>query len=205
MYNEKQMSEILDHVGKPKSDLDVFEAMDWKFVFSVILSSQTTDVQVNKITPALFQAFPSLEAFADADEEGIQEFINSIPFFRNKAKALKGAAQKLIQNNSAIPDSMEQLLTLPGVGRKVANVILTYVHNKPGIVVDTHVIRVTNRLGWVSSKDPLKIEAQLAHSVPLDQQAEVSNALVLFGRYTCKAKKPMCHSCPVSCCPSKKV
>lgn len=204
MYNEDQLATILTYIGKPKSDLDVFEAMDWKFVFSVILSSQTTDVQVNKITPGLFQAFPSLEAFAQAEVESIEALIKSIPFFRNKAKALKGAAQQLIAHGG-IPDSMEQLLTLPGVGRKVANVILTYIHGKPGIVVDTHVIRVTNRLGWVATKDPVKIEKQLEAAIRPELQVEASNALVLFGRYTCKAKQPMCDTCPVSLCPSKKV
>jgi endonuclease-3 len=199
------MDTILTYVGKPKSDLDVFETMDWKFLFSVILSSQTTDVQVNKITPALFSAFPSLESFAHSDEELIRDKIKSIPFFRNKAKALKGTAQMLVARGGTIPDSMEELLLLPGVGRKVANVILTYIHGKPGIVVDTHVARVAGRLGWVDTTNPSKIESSLASFIPLHQQVEASNALVLFGRYTCTAKKPHCSSCPVDSCPSRKV
>lgn len=206
MYQQAQMDAILSYIGRPKSDLDVHEEMDWKFLFSVILSSQTTDVQVNKITPALFAALPSLEAFASASEEDIQFFIKSIPFFRNKAKALKGCAQALLDNGSIIPSTMEQLIELPGVGRKVANVILTYIHGKPGIVVDTHVIRVANRLGWVDVKDAAKIEKSLQTNIPLAQQVDASNALVLFGRYTCIAKKPKCTLCPiVDGCPSKRI
>lgn len=200
------MDAILGYIGKPKSDLDIFDEMDWQFVFAVILSSQTTDIQVNKVTPTLFTKFPTLQHFVDANIVDVEEVIKSIPFFRNKAKSLKESAVSLLANGGKIPDTMEELLKLRGVGRKVANVILTYVHGKAGVVTDTHVIRVTNRLGWVSTVNPTKIEIELVKLIPEKQQIEASNALVLFGRYTCIARKPLCDKCPInSTCPSSQI
>lgn len=202
-----QLEIILDHVKQPASDLDVYDELDWRFMFAVILSSQTTDVQVNKITPALFKKFSTLEAFAQASQSEVEEMLNTIPFFRVKARALIMNANRLIDTyNNKIPGTMESLLTFKGVGRKVANVILSSMHNVPAVVVDTHVIRVTNRLGWVTTENPEKIEQVLGTWIPNDKKVEASTKLVLFGRYVCRAKKPNCSDCPLNAvCPSRRI
>lgn len=205
MNSLDQLNAILDYIKDPQHDLDVQDT-DWSFVFAVILSSQTTDVQVNKITPALFNKFPTLQSFADANQSDIEEMLKTIPFFRNKAKALIGTAKKLINDyGSKIPSTLEELTKLDGVGRKVANVILTNIHGQAAIVVDTHVIRVSQRLDWTKAKTADKIERDLARWIPVERQVLASNSLVLFGRYTCMAKKPLCSQCPVKdSCPSRR-
>jgi endonuclease-3 len=204
MNSLDQLNAILDYVQDPEHDLST-GAPDWQFVFAVILSSQTTDIQVNKITPALFARFSTLQSFADAVQSDVEEMLNTIPFFRNKAKALIGTAKKINDHNGVIPNNLNDLVQLPGVGRKVANVILTNIHSQAAVVVDTHVKRVAHRLGWSKAKTADGVEKDLTKLIPNHQQVQASNALVLFGRYTCKAKRPLCPMCPITNCSSRSI
>lgn len=201
---EQQLKQILDGYEDPETDLDAENP--FQLLIQFILSSQTTDVLVNRISPALFAKYPTVDDLANAKLAEVEELISSVSFFRNKAKNIIGTAQKLIKDfNREIPNTMAELTSLPGVGDKVASVILVNIHNKPAIVVDTHVSRVASRLGWSQSKYPIKIKEDLEKLIKVEDQTKAGNALVLFGRYICQAKKPQCPTCPVSAtCPSQK-
>ena len=168
-----------------------------ELLFSVRLAAQCTDARVNMVTPALFERFPTLEAFAGADETEVQEYIHSCGFFRAKAHDIIAAANMLLSDYGGIvPDSMDDLLRLPGVGRKTANLILGDVFHVPSsIVVDTHCIRITNRLGLVDTKDPPKIEAALRKLLPPEKSNDFCHRLVLHGRAVCTARAPSCPNC----------
>ncbi|NLB29979.1 MAG: endonuclease III [Clostridiales bacterium] len=168
-----------------------------EFLFSVRLAAQCTDVRVNMVTPALFERFPTLEAFASADEIEVQEYIRTCGFFRAKAHDIVAAAQMLLSEfNGIVPDNMDDLLRLPGVGRKTANLILGDVYKVPSsVVVDTHCIRISNRLGLVDTKDPPKIEAVLRKLLPPDKSNDFCHRIVLHGRAVCTARKPKCTQC----------
>lgn len=172
---------------------------DYELLFSVRLAAQCTDERVNKITPALFERYPTLEAFADADISDVEELVRSCGFFRTKARDIVHCAQLLLSEyGGAVPDTMEQLLKLPGVGRKTANLILGDVYNKPAIVVDTHCIRLSNRMGLVDNlKDPVKIETQLRKILPPEESSNFCHRLVLHGRAVCTARVPRCSKCCV--------
>ena len=180
---------------------------DYELLFAVRLSAQCTDERVNKVTPALFARFPSLEAFAQADPEEVGEYIHSCGFFRAKSRDLVLCAQMLLRDyGGKVPDTMEELLKLPGVGRKTANLILGDVYHTPGVVVaDTHCIRISNRLGLCDTKDPYKVEQQLKKLLPPEESNSFCHRLVLFGRDVCPARSPHCESCPLKgSCPSFK-
>ena len=168
-----------------------------ELLFSVRLAAQCTDIRVNMVTPALFERFPTLEAFAEADELEVQEYIRTCGFFRAKAHDIVAAANMLLSDfGGVVPDNMDDLLKLPGVGRKTANLILGDVYNMPSsIVVDTHCIRISNRLGLVETKDPPKIEAALRKLLPPEKSNDFCHRLVLHGRAVCTARKPECASC----------
>lgn len=168
-----------------------------ELLFSVRLSAQCTDARVNMITPALFERFPTLEAFASADELEVQEYVRSCGFYRTKAHDLVAAAQMLLSEfDGVVPDNMDDLLRLPGVGRKTANLILGDVYNVPSsVVVDTHCIRISNRLGLVKTKDPMKIEEALRELLPPSKSNDFCHRLVLHGRAVCTARKPDCARC----------
>lgn len=169
----------------------------WTLLFAVILSAQCTDKRVNQVTPILFKKFPDLESYAVRPLEEIEQVIRSTGFFRSKAKSLKGSAQKIILDyGGVLPDTMEDLTALPGVGRKTANVILWNVfHKNIGFVVDTHVGRISYRVGLTLHKDPIKIEKDLMKKLPPDQWGVLSHRLVQFGRDTCTARNPKCAEC----------
>lgn len=177
---------------------------DYELLFSVRLAAQCTDVRVNATTPALYEKFPSLEAFAAADVSEIEDIIRPCGFFRVKAKDLRDCAIKLLADfGGKVPGTMEELLTLPGVGRKTANLILGDVFGKPAIVVDTHCIRLSNRLGLVSAKDPRKIEIELSGKIPPEKQSDFCHRLVYHGRAVCTARSPKCKACSLNgVCPS---
>ena len=171
---------------------------DYELLFSVRLSAQCTDERVNKVTPALFERFPTLESFADANVADVEEYIRSCGFYHSKARDIVLCAGMLLeQYGGKVPGTMEQLLTLPGVGRKTANLILGDVFHEPGAtVVDTHCIRLTNRMGLVDSmKDPVKIEMELRKLLPPEKSSDFCHRLVLHGRAVCTARKPRCDRC----------
>ena len=171
---------------------------DYELLFSVRLAAQCTDERVNKVTPALFARFPTLEALAGADIAEVEQYIHSTGFFRAKAKDIVLSAQTLLRDyGGKVPDTMEDLLKLPGVGRKTANLILGDVYHVPGVVVaDTHCIRISGKLGLTDgTKDPAKVEAQLRAILPPEESNDFCHRLVLHGRAVCTARKPDCQNC----------
>ena len=168
------------------------------------LSAQCTDARVNMITPALFARFPDAHAFAEADVLEIEKLIYSCGFYKTKAKDIKDLCQMLIDEyEEIVPDTIEELIKLPGVGRKTANLIVGDVYGKPSVVVDTHCIRITNRLGLVESENPLIIEKRLKDILPSKKSTDFCHRIVWHGRETCPAHKPKCDICTLaSVCPS---
>ena len=179
-----------------------------QLAIATILSAQCTDKRVNMVTPLLFQTFPTAAALADAQPEELEEIIKSTGFFRNKTKSLIGLGKALVErHNGKIPDSMEELVKLPGIGRKTANVILGNAFGKnEGIVVDTHVARLSHRLGLTRETDPIKIEQDLMPLFPRKDWALLSHLLIFHGRRVCEARKPKCEICALNdICPSSTV
>ena len=172
---------------------------DYELLFSVRLAAQCTDERVNMVTPALYERYPTLEDFANADVSEVEELIRSTGFYRMKAKDLVNASIMLLRDyGGKVPDTMEELLKLPGVGRKTANLILGDVFNAPSaVVVDTHCIRLTNRMGLVHTKDPVKIEYALREILPPEKSSDFCHRLVLHGRAVCTARSPKCEVCSV--------
>ena len=172
---------------------------DYELLFAVRLSAQCTDARVNLVTPALFSRFPTLEAFANASYEEVGEAIRSCGFYNTKAKDLVECAKLLLEKHGGkVPDTMEALTALPGVGRKTANLILGDVYRQPAYVCDTHCIRITGRLGLTDgSKDPLSVEKQLRAVVPGPESGNFCHRMVLHGRALCMARKPNCAACPL--------
>jgi endonuclease-3 len=171
---------------------------DYELLFSVRLAAQCTDERVNKVTPALFARFPTLESLAQADIAEVEQYIHSTGFFRAKARDIVLSSQMLIQDyGGRVPDNMEDLLRLPGVGRKTANLILGDVYHTPGVVVaDTHCIRITGLLGLTDgTKDPAKVETQLRAVLPPEESNDFCHRMVLHGRAVCIARRPQCQSC----------
>ena len=174
---------------------------DYELLFSVRLAAQCTDERVNKVTPALYARFPTLEDLAGADVAEVERYIHSTGFFRAKARDIVLASQMLLRDyGGKVPGTMEELLKLPGVGRKTANLMLGDVFHVPGVVVaDTHCIRITGRLGITDgSKDPLQVERQLRERIPPKESNNFCHRMVLFGRDTCTARSPKCEGCPLA-------
>ena len=168
----------------------------FELLISVILSAQTTDNQVNKVTPALFSSFPTPIDLASAPVHEVEHIIHSTGFYKNKAKNICMASSVLVKNfNSSVPLDMDSLLTIPGVGRKTASVILGRIANKGAIIVDTHFLRVVNRLGLVATKDPYAIEMQIKKIMSEDKQYRFSMTVNLHGRRVCFSRTPSCSSC----------
>ena len=172
---------------------------DYELMIAVRLSAQCTDERVNKITPALFARFPTLESFAQAEPEEVEPYIRSCGFFHGKARDLVGCARQLLERfDGKVPGTMEELTSLPGVGRKTANLILGDVYHQPAYVCDTHCIRITGRLGITDgSKDPLQVERQLRAILPPEESSDFCHRMVLFGRDVCTARSPKCDGCPL--------
>ena len=169
---------------------------DYELLFATRLAAQCTDERVNKVTPTLYSRYPSLEALAEAKLEDVEEIIRSCGFFHTKARDIIAASQMLLVDfGGVVPDNMEDLLKLPGVGRKTANIILGDVYHKPAVVTDTHCIRLANRMGLAVGKEPYKVEMQLAELIPPEKQSDFCHRLVLHGRAVCSARKPTCDIC----------
>ena len=173
---------------------------DYELLFAVRLSAQCTDARVNLVTPALFERFPTLESFAEADPQEVGTYIHSCGFYNGKARDLVACAQKLLTEfDGKVPGTMEELVSLPGVGRKTANLILGDIYKQPAYVCDTHCIRITGRLGITDgSKDPVQVERQLRLALPPDESSDFCHRMVLFGRDVCTARNPKCDSCPLA-------
>ena len=172
---------------------------DYQLMIAVRLSAQCTDARVNLVTPALFAAYPTLEALANAEISDVEEYIHSCGFYRQKAKDIVLACQMLLEkHNGKVPNTMEALLKLPGVGRKTANLLLGDLYGEPGSVVcDTHCIRICGKLGLSQSKDPEKVEQQLRKILPPEESSDFCHRIVLFGREICIARSPKCAECPL--------
>ena len=172
---------------------------DYELMISVRLSAQCTDARVNQITPALFARYPTLESFAGADVAEVEEYVRTCGFYHHKARDIVLACQMLLSEyGGKVPDTMEELLKIPGVGRKTANLLLGDLYHKPAVVCDTHCIRITNRLGLASGKDPFKVEQQLWQVLPPEESSDFCHRIVLHGRAVCTARSPQCSRCTLA-------
>ncbi len=173
---------------------------DYELMIAVRLSAQCTDARVNLVTPALFAAYPTLEAMASAEISHVENYIHSCGFYRQKAKDIVLACQMLLREHGGkVPGTMDELLKLPGVGRKTANLLLGDLYGVPGSVVcDTHCIRICGRLGLSEGKDPEKVEHQLRRILPPEESGDFCHRIVLFGREICSARAPKCEQCPLA-------
>lgn len=186
------------HFPEAKIELDYRAGDPWQLLVAVVLSAQSTDVGVNKVTPALFAALPDVHAFAHATPGDVERYIKSLGLFRNKAKSLVGAAQAIVSRHGGqVPHARAALEELPGVGKKSAAVIVANAFGEPAIAVDTHVGRVSKRLGLTKHDDPWKVEQDLTALLPRERLLEAHHTLIWHGRRICHARKPACAECPV--------
>ena len=199
---KKKVSEIIALLEQkyPEAPCALHYTKDYELMIAVRLSAQCTDARVNLITPALFATYPTLEDMANADIAKVEDIIHSCGFFRQKAKDIVLACQMLLtEHNGKVPDNMDALLKLPGVGRKTANLLLGDLYGQPGSVVcDTHCIRICGRLGLSKGKEPEKVEKQLRAILPPEKSSDFCHRIVLFGREVCIARSPKCAECPLS-------
>lgn len=186
-------------VNMPIAETELHYENPFQLLVAVILSAQCTDKRINMVTPALFNALPTPEAMASSNIDTIYEYIKSVTFPNNKAKSLLGAAKLLVEKYGGnVPDKFDDLIKIPGVGRKTANVILSVVFDKPAMAVDTHVFRVSNRIGLTNnSKTPLETEKALVKNFPPELLPKAHHWLILHGRYVCTSRKPHCEECGI--------
>ena len=196
-----RIAEILKRLDQLYPDVTcaLTHSSAWELLVATILSAQSTDVNVNRVTPELFRKYPTVEAFAALSPEELQPDVRSTGFFRNKSKSVVGAAKTIVADfGGEVPDDMEKLLTLPGVARKTANVVLgTWFRKAEGVVVDTHVHRISRRLELTTNDDPQKIEQDLMRIIPRDRWILFSHQIIWHGRRVCIARKPKCVDCPL--------
>jgi endonuclease-3 len=199
--------ETLDrlHAMHPDAHCELDHTNAFQLLCATVLSAQTTDVNVNKATPKLFAAYPDAKALAKAEPLDVEPLVSTLGFFRQKSKSLIGLAKALVESHAGeVPRTMVELIKLPGVGRKTANVVMGVIWHAPdGVVVDTHVQRISQRLGWTKQTDPVKIESDLCKLLPRDRWDIASHILIFHGRRICLARKPDCEKCGVNeACPS---
>ena len=199
---EQKVSAIIDILKDryPEAPCALHYSTDWQLMIAVRLSAQCTDARVNLVTPHLFAAYPTLEAMANADISHVEELVHSCGFYKHKARDIVLACQMLLSDyDGKVPDTMEKLLKLPGVGRKTANLLLGDLYGAPGSVVcDTHCIRICGRLGLSKGKEPEKVENQLRAILPPEESSDFCHRIVLFGRDCCTARNPRCGECPLT-------
>ena len=199
---KKKVQSIIDALKQryPQAPCALHSTKDYELMIAVRLSAQCTDARVNLVTPALFAAYPTLEAMANANIADVEKYIHSCGFYRQKASDIVLACRMLIDEyGGKVPDKMEELLKLPGVGRKTANLLLGDLYGVPGSVVcDTHCIRICGRLGLSQGKEPEKVEQQLRKILPPEESSDFCHRIVWFGREVCTARNPKCESCPLS-------
>ena len=197
----ERVAEILKRLDQLYPDVTcaLTHTSAWELLVATILSAQSTDVNVNRVTPELFRKYPTVEAFAALTPEQLEPDVRSTGFFRNKSKSVVGAAKKIVADfGGQVPDDMEKLLTLPGVARKTANVVLgTWFKKAEGVVVDTHVHRISRRLELTTNDDPQKIEQDLMRIIPREKWILFSHQIIWHGRRLCIARKPKCMDCPL--------
>ena len=202
MKSQSEIQAIIDGLKElyPDAECSLDYRKDYELLFSVRLAAQCTDARVNLVTPALFTRYPTLEAFAAADVDEVGQYVHSTGFWRAKARDMVACAKMLLERfDGKVPDNMDDLLSLPGVGRKTANLILGDIYGQEGYVCDTHCIRITGRLGITDgSKDPLQVERQLRESIPPKESNNFCHRMVLFGRDVCTARSPKCDGCPLA-------
>lgn len=201
MKTTQEMREIIARLKAlyPDAACSLDYRKDYELLITVRLAAQCTDERVNQISPALFARFPTLQAFAEADVEEVGKYVHSCGFWRAKSRDIVACTQMLLDRfGGVVPDNMEDLLSLPGVGRKTANLILGDIYGKEGYVCDTHCIRITGRLGITDgSKDPVKVEQQLRKSIAPEEASDFCHRMVLHGRALCMARSPKCGDCPL--------
>lgn len=200
-----KVGKILDLLAKtyPDARCELNFSTPLELLVATILSAQCTDARVNQVTPHLFRKYPFAQAYAEADPKTVEQEIRTTGFFRSKAKNIIACCQRLAREfGGQVPRTMEELVALPGVGRKTANIILYNVYGLPGFAVDTHVARVTGRLGLVDTEDPDKIEEAVCRAVPRETWGQATHLFIFHGRRTCHAKQPRCPECTLrSHCP----
>lgn len=185
--------------NQPDAETELHYNNPYQLLVAVILSAQCTDKRVNMVTPALFERFPNPQALADSSSDIVFDYIRSISYPNNKSKHLVGMAKMLVEEfNGQVPDTVEKLIKLPGVGRKTANVIVSVIYNHPAMAVDTHVFRVSRRIGLTNGKTVLAVEKDLVKNLPKDSIHIAHHWLILHGRYICVARKPKCEICPLT-------
>jgi endonuclease III len=197
---KKRVKEIIKILSKeiPDSRIALRFSNPLELLIATILSAQCTDVKVNQVTVDLFEKYHTVKDYAEANLAKLEEEIRPTGFYRNKARSIQKCCQELVKRfGGEVPKTLEELVTLPGVGRKTANVILGNAFGVPGIAVDTHVHRVSQRIGLTKNDDPVKIEFDLIEIVPKEEWSHFSNLLIWHGRKTCTAKKPLCGICPI--------
>ncbi len=192
---------ILNELYPTKTELRYSSTL--QLLVATILSAQCTDQQVNKVTPGLFKKYPDAKAFAEADMEELEQMIYSTGFYRQKTKSIKGCCTAIVEKfGGEVPRTLDEMVTLPGVGRKTANLVLGIAEGIPGVVVDTHVTRLSNRMGLTKNKDPQKIEKDINALLPPERWLPISSELIYLGREFCPSRKPKCGECPVeNLCP----
>lgn len=200
MTLKERYGAVLDHFRNnvPVAESELHFNSDYELLVSVILSAQCTDKRVNLVTPALFATYPTVEALSKATEEDIYPFIKSVSYPNNKARNLAAMARKVMADfDGKIPSDVDNLMKLPGAGRKTANVVASILYNEPVVAVDTHVFRVARRLGLSRGTTPRAVELDLERHIPLDIRPIAHHWLLLHGRYTCTAQRPKCENCPL--------
>lgn len=202
MKREERANTVIDELEKlyPEAECQLkYGGVPERLVIATILSAQTTDAAVNKATPGLWARYPDMQSLSEAKKEDVEELLKTIGLFRNKTKSIIRAAAFIVENG--LPETIDELVKMPGVGRKTANVITGEIFHKPSITVDTHVKRLSGRLGLTKNTNPDKIEIDLKKLIPAEKQTIFSHRLITHGRQVCRARKPRCGICPmVSVC-----
>lgn len=201
MFSKKQVKDILDRLEKeyPQAECALDYGSAFELLISVVLSAQTTDKSVNQVTPVLFAKYPDAASLAAADEMEVQEILRRVGMYKTKTKNIMALSLKLIDDyQGSVPDTYEELIKLPGVGRKTANVVLSVGFGKQRIAVDTHVFRVSNRIGLVREKDVLQTELSLMERIPEERWSRTHHSLIFHGRQCCDARKPKCNICCIA-------
>ena len=195
--SKKILEKLIEYYGVTKSDLS-FSGI-YELTIAVVLSAQTTDKQVNSVTPVLFKSYPGFKNLASASINDVESIIRGVGLYKTKARNIIELSKVIIDEyKNKVPDNMEELIKLPGVGRKSANVILSIGYNKPAIAVDTHILRISNRIGYVKSDDPFKVEMALMSFIPMEDWIKAHLLIIKHGRNICSARKPLCLKCPIN-------